>query len=128
MNNTNTQHLTNESNVSHDNCSTAQNQSPSLFVVTPGTILFTSAPLTDLQKHKISAAIPRILAQANAAECIPKPLNHGNPWTKDDDRQLTGLLKAKIPIPEIGKHFGRTTSAIFCRGQHLGVLELQLAA
>jgi ATP-dependent DNA helicase PIF1 len=49
--------------------------------------------------------------------------NAGRSWSKEDDATLTEQFHAKRTYSEIGKHFGRKSSAIEARLAHLGLIE-----
>lgn len=49
--------------------------------------------------------------------------NAGRPWNEEDDRVLTELFRAKRSYTEIGKQFGRKSSAIEARLGMLGLIE-----
>ena len=49
------------------------------------------------------------------------PRNHGNPWTRDDLRQLKELAKENTPTRVIGLKTGRTPDAIYARASQAGI-------
>lgn len=49
--------------------------------------------------------------------------NAGRTWSKEADTALTELFRAKKSYAEIGRHFGRKSSAIEARLGHLGLIE-----
>ena len=50
-----------------------------------------------------------------------KKTAHGNPWTKEDVRELKAHSKARTPLPEIAKKMKRTEPALRRKAGILGV-------
>lgn len=55
----------------------------------------------------------RLVAQKKTA--------HGNPWTKEDVRELRAHSKARTPLPEIAKKMKRTERALRRKAGILGI-------
>lgn len=49
------------------------------------------------------------------------PKNSGNPWTKDDVRQLKTLVKENTPTRVIGLKMGRTEDSIYQKASSEGI-------
>lgn len=49
------------------------------------------------------------------------PSNHGNPWTKEDIKELKDLAKKNTPTRVIGLKMGRTESSIESKASDEGI-------
>jgi hypothetical protein len=56
------------------------------------------------------------------ARKMNRPANVGNPWTADEERQLTDAFHAGQTIDGIGSALGRTARAIEARLERLGLI------
>jgi ATP-dependent DNA helicase PIF1 len=94
------------------------------------------AALAQSEKEKLESNFLRAIGATAPHEVEPPKLekskldvlrekfpNAGRSWSKEDDATLTEMFTAKKPYAEIGKHFGRKSSAIEARLGHLGLIE-----
>ena len=72
------------------------------------------------EPHEVKVAEPEKSKLEMLREKFP---NAGRSWSTDDDTVLTQLFKEQKPYAEIGRHFGRKSSAIEARLGHLGLIE-----
>ena len=49
-----------------------------------------------------------------------KPKNHGEAWTKADDRQLKTLVRQNTPTRLIASKLGRTEGAVYQHASSIG--------
>jgi hypothetical protein len=49
-----------------------------------------------------------------------KPKNHGESWTKADDRQLKTLVRQNTPTRLIASKLGRTEGAVYQHASSIG--------